>query len=106
MLMCATASIHSRGVSPRLMPRSNSSMSLGISSNKASSASLSGGGGALDASLRLRPHICGTLAIDAAKARAPGAGTVVIIPRLRLHAAAAVDLQHVAGEEGGLVGSE
>ena len=39
MATWATASIHSRGVSPRLTPRSNSSTSGGISANSGSSAS-------------------------------------------------------------------
>src|SRR6516164_5147828 len=47
-----TASIHSRGVSPRLMPRSKRSMLAGISSNNGSSASLRSSSRASSASCR------------------------------------------------------
>src|SRR6476660_2012473 len=52
MAMWATASIQSRGVSPRLRPRSNSSASEGISANTGSSASLSNSRRATSASRR------------------------------------------------------
>ena len=48
----AMASIQSRGVSPREMPRSNRSISAGISANSGSSASLSSSSRATSASCR------------------------------------------------------
>src|SRR5580692_9758512 len=52
MATWATASSHSRGVSPRLMPRSNSSTSGGISANNGSSASFNNSSRATSASRR------------------------------------------------------
>src|SRR6185437_494310 len=49
---CAMTSIHSRGTSPRLIPRSNRSMFAGTSANSGSSASLSNSRRATSASRR------------------------------------------------------
>ncbi len=61
-------SIHSRGVSPRLMPRSNRSISGGISANSGSSASLSSSSRATSASCRST-----TTPVRSAARCAPGA---------------------------------